>query len=312
MSLSVRALPTAVMTKDLRLRMRGWRWAAVTSLYAGILATIAIAFLLHKYSLVTSESTQGGIDLFQALSFGQLFLIVFVTPASIAAAISGERQQRTWDLLVTSRASSASIVLGKLAAGIAFNLVLVATSLPLYGLVFLFGGLTPFDMVPAFLVLLATVLLLGACSLTVSALTARVTVSYMTSMLIALLLVVGLTLLVLYLQAPSQLGLTSLGSIPFQSVSSPSPMPPPAQLDPLVALLAALPADSGGTLLGGLGTIDHAFGLPWQLSWWGAYLLLAATISILLILATIRLVRAPWKPQGRTAQPARMVPGERQ
>ena len=89
-------------------------------------------------------------------------------------------------------------------------------------------------------------------------------------------------------------------------------MPPPAQLDPLVALLAALPADSGGTLLGGLGTIDHAFGLPWRLSWWGAYALLGAIISLLLILATIRLVQVPSIPLGRTSRPRWTGRGERQ
>jgi ABC-type transport system involved in multi-copper enzyme maturation permease subunit len=287
----VREIPTAVIEKDLRLRMRGWRWAGVTSLYVGILAVIAIAFLLHRYSLTASESSRAGIDLFQSLSFGQLFLILFVTPASVAGAISGERQHRTWDLLVMSPLSAASIIWGKLLAGLAFNLVLIAASLPLFGLVFLFGGITPAAMFPTFLVFLATVLLLGAASLLVSALTARLTVSYMISMLVALLLAVGLTLLTLYIEALGQLSLVTLGSLPYESISSASPLPPLAQLDPLVALLSALPAETGGTLLGDLGTIDHAFGLPVQLPLWGAYVLLSLIISLILTLGTTRLVR---------------------
>ncbi|HEX8917003.1 MAG TPA: ABC transporter permease, partial [Chloroflexota bacterium] len=219
-------LPTAVMMKDLRLRMRGWRWAGVISFYAGILAAIALIFLLQKYSLAAGQATRAGIDLFQTLSFGQLFLIVFVTPASMAGAISGERQHHTWDLLVISRASAWEIVWGKYLAGIAFNLMLIVASLPLFALVFLFGGITLSDAIPAFMVFVCTVLLLGASSLAVSALTARLTVSYMVSMLVALLLAVGLSLVALYLQAPGQISLVTIGSIPFQSINPPSPLTP--------------------------------------------------------------------------------------
>ncbi len=301
MRLSFKALPTAVIAKDMRLRMRGWRWAGVTSLYAGILAAIAIAFLLHKYSLAASVSRQAGIDLFQSLSFGQLFLIVFVTPASMAGAISGERQHQTWNLLVTSRVSTTSIVWGKLLTGAVVNLALIATSLPLFGLVFLFGGMTLSGMIPTFLVFLVTVLLLGSASLVVSAVTVRLTVSYMIGMLVALLLVVGFSLLILYLQAPGQLGLLTIGSLPFQSSSTPSPLPPIAQLDPLMALLSALPADSKGTLLGGLGLVAHPFGFPGRLPLWELYVLLGAIFSLLLTLATTRLVRSPRKPRFRAA-----------
>ena len=286
-------VPAAVIRKDLRLRLRGWRWAGVTTLYVAILGVIAVGFLLQKYDPTPSQSSRAGIQLFQTLSIVQLFLIVFVTPASMAGAISGERQHRTWDLLVVSRLSTLDIVWAKLLGGITFNLLLIAASLPLFGLIFLFGGVAPADVIPTFVVFLATVVFLGATTLAASALTARLTVSFMVSMLIALALAVGLSLLTVYLQAPGQLSVLTLGGIPFQSINPPSPLTPFAQLDPLVALLSALPAETGGTLLGGLGTIDHAFGLPWQLPLWGAYALLVGMISLVLVLATTKFVRPP-------------------
>jgi ABC-type transport system involved in multi-copper enzyme maturation permease subunit len=186
------------------------------------MAAITVAFLLHRYSLVTSESTGAGIHLFQTLSLAELFLIVFVTPASIAGAISGERQHRTWDLLVSSPSSMASIVWGKLLAGVVFNLVLLAATLPFFALIFLFGGMTAGDMVPAFLVFLVTVVLLAALSLAVSALTARLTVSYMVSMLLALFLAVGISLVTLYVEASGQ-----LGPLASRSAVCPPPYLPP-------------------------------------------------------------------------------------
>jgi ABC-type transport system involved in multi-copper enzyme maturation permease subunit len=283
--------PTAVIRKDLRLRMRGWRWAGVTTIYVAILGIVALVFLLQKYGPNQSQSSQIGIQLFQALAIFELLLIVFVTPASLAGAISGERQHRTWDLLLISRLSTLDIVWGKLLVGIAFNLLLIAASLPLFGLALLLGGVGLGDVVGTFVVFVVTVVFLSAASLTVSALSGRLTVSYMASTLIALLLAVGLSLLTLYLQSPSQPGVLSLGGIPFQSGTSPSPLTPFAQLDPLIALLSALPATSGGTLLGGLGTLHHAFGLPWKFPLWGAYTLLAGLISLLLVLLTVGVAR---------------------
>jgi ABC-2 type transport system permease protein len=297
--------PTVIMTKDLRLRMRGWRWAGVATLYVTILGAVAVTFLLQKYNPTagnsgTSAPSLAGIKLFQTLSIFQLFLLAFVTPATVAGAISGERQHRTWELLLAARVPVRDIVWGKLLAGIAFNLVLIAASLPVFCLVFLFGGIGPGDWIAPFVVFLATVLLLGAISLTVSALTARLTVSFMVSMLLALLLIVGLSLVVLYLQAPGQIGVLTLGSLPFQTLNQPPPLSPLAQLDPLVALLSALPDESGGTLLGGLGTVHHVFGLPWKLPLWGIYTVLAGVFSLMLVLVTTRLVRpvARFKSRG--------------
>ena len=302
MKLPTSGAPTAVLSKDLRLRMRGWRWAGVATMYVGILACVSLAFLLQKYAPSSNQSAREGIDLFQALSICQLLLIVFVTPATLAGAISGERQHRTWDLLVASRAHAVDIVWGKLLAGIAFNAVLLAASVPLFGLIFLFGGIVPTDVIPAFLVFLVTMLLLGATSLMVSALTARLTVSFMLSLLIALMLAVGLSILTLFLQSPGQPDVLTLGGVPFQSAAQPSSLTPLAQLDPLVALLSALPAQSGGSLLGGLGTINRAFGLPWQLPLWGAYSLLMGVIALLLVIATTRLVRSPRALRTRGAE----------
>lgn len=288
------ALLPAGTSKELRLRMRGWRWAAVLTLYVGLLALVATGFLLHAYTLSPARASAAGLQLFQALSLFQLWLIVFVTPASLAGTISGERQRRTWELLLASRLSSLEIVWGKLLAGLAFNLILVAASIPLFGLVFLFGGVPGVALLRVFLLFLATILLLSCVSLTISSLTAQVTVAVTLSLLVSLALAAGITLLALYLQAPGEVNLIAILAQPLQGSSAGQPLPPLAQVDPLLALLSALPAAGGGTLLGGLGSIHHAFGLPWRLPLWGAYTVLALIVSPALILATAALLRAPF------------------
>lgn len=290
MSAALRLVSNAMVGKELRSRMRGWRSTIIITIYMAVLGVIAIAFLVQQTGPTTNASSMIGVQLFQALSIFQLFLILFVTPATTAGAISGERQRQTWDLLLVTRLSSFSIVWGKLIAGLAFSLLLVFASLPLFSLVFLFGGVAPDDVVHTYLVFLVTVLLLGMTSLCVSALTPRLAVSMILSNVVALLLGVGLSILTAYLVSVSQ-------TVPVCGPNGCSPPPQPvmtpfAQIDPLVALLSALPNGTGGTLLGGIGVIHHAFGLPFRIPVWEAFSIIAVIVSLLLLALTTLLVRA--------------------
>ena len=275
----------AVIGKELRTRMRGWRSVAVLTTYMAVLGAIAIAFLFQQAGPTTGQSSQVGVQLFQVLAGFQLFLILFVTPASTAAAISGERQRQTWDLLLVTRLSALGIVLGKLAAGLAFNLMLLLASLPLFSLIFLFGGVAPDDVVHTYAVFLATIVLLGVISLLVSALSRRVTVSMIVSNVLALLLGIGLSLLALYLENWGSPVYGPRGLVP------PPPLTPLAELDPFAALLSALPGVTSGSQLGSLQIVHHAFRLPFTMHLWEAYFILALALSVALLLLTTLVVR---------------------
>lgn len=288
-------LHNSVAGKEFRLRMRGWRSTAVLTVYMAILGTIAIAFLLQQAGPSSGQSSQVGLRLFQTMAIFQLFLILFVTPVSTAGAISGERQRQTWDLLLVTQLSSFGIVWGKLIAGLAFDLLLILASLPLFSLVFLFGGVAPEDIVHTYIVFLATVLLLGVMSLCISALTRRLALAMVASNLMALLLGVGITLLALYLQnLGAQAG---PGSAAGQRAP---PLTPLAEIDPLVALGSALPSQNGGSYLGGLNTVTHALLLPWSMPLWEVFTYLVLVLSAVMVMVTTLLVRsAPrWLHEG--------------
>jgi ABC-2 type transport system permease protein len=294
-------LHNSVVGKEFRLRMRGWRSTAVLTAYMAILGIIAIAFLMQQAGPTSSQSSQVGLRLFQTMAIFQLFLILFVTPVSTAGAISGERQRQTWDLLLVTRLSSFGIVWGKLTAGLAFDLLLIVASLPLFSLVFLFGGVAPDDIVHTYIVFLATVVLLGVLSLCISALTRRLALAMVASNLIALLLGVGLTLLTLYLQNWGSATVQQYGPRGPRGPFTP-PLTPLAEIDPLVALASALPNETGRSYLGGLNTVHHAFLLPWTLPLWGTFTVLAIVLSVVMVAVTTFLVRSTprWLRGGNT------------
>ena len=74
--------------------------------------------------------SRAGLYLYYLLSMIHLLLILFITAASTASTINGEKERQTFDLLLCSQLSSLSLVAGKLLAGLANTLLLTAASLP--------------------------------------------------------------------------------------------------------------------------------------------------------------------------------------
>lgn len=225
----------AVLAKELTTRMRGWRTAVVVTGYLGMLAAVSLLVLTGSqnasFTSYTNESRIGAA-LFAALSVTQIVQILFITPASLADAVAGERQRQTLDLLLVTRLSSASIILGKLFAGLAFNVLLILCSVPLFSLVFLFGGVNVAQVVAMYLVFLSTTFVLGALSLCISTLVRRAAASTLLSLIGTLALTVGLGVVALLAYSRSWSGQTA--TFPFAGY-----------FDPLTGFIGALNANNG-------------------------------------------------------------------
>jgi ABC-2 type transport system permease protein len=272
-------IQNAVLRKELTTRMRGWRSSLVIIAYVTILAGIVLLQLsttVDPQSL--SASAQLGQNLFVALAGFQMALVIFVTPASTADAISGERQRQTLDLLLVTGLSSQAIVFGKLFAGLAFDLLLILSSIPLFSLVFLFGGIGPAQFVSLFVTFLASTLLIGSMSLFISTITRRSGAAVVLSMLATLGITIGLVIVSLLLSAANR------------AAGNPDTMPFTAYLDPLVGLAAVLPFTQD------LGSIDHFTAGPLHLSLWQDQMLANLILSALFIVGSIRLLRPKGAP----------------
>ncbi|SRR5579884_500158 len=198
-----------------------------------------------------------------------------VAPAVASAAIQGEREAGTFDLLLASGMSPSAVALGKLFGATVFVLLLLGTALPVFAASWLFGGVSLQEAGPALLVVIASVVLFASLGLFFSTFIP----SSLAAALYAYLIVNTLTLgtAALYLVAASvRLGDT-FGVLVY--------------LNPYLALLSAseslrqdvvslLPLSERGLLPG---PAQQVFGLLVALPHWATTVALYAVASLVLV-----------------------------
>lgn len=141
-----------VLQKELKLRVRGWRAAATIGVYLGFLALTAylITVVARQDYYRSTIDPQFSVGSYIALAVMQFVLISFIAPALTTGAISGEREKQTLDLLLCTRMTPLSIVTGKLFASISQVILLIIASLPIFSIVFLFGGISAKEILQLF------------------------------------------------------------------------------------------------------------------------------------------------------------------
>jgi len=174
MSTVFNAFWNPIVAKEYRSRMRTWRSPLAMTVYILLIGGLGWAiFAAMAYSSRNNYNNGGqaanyGQGLFIYLLIFQMVLLTFITPALTAGAISGEREHQTIDLLFVTRIPPFSILWGKLLASMSFVLLLLLLSVPIFSLVFLFGGIEIDQVLVAFLITAVAALTLGiigiACS----------------------------------------------------------------------------------------------------------------------------------------------------
>ena len=85
-----------------------------------------------------------GQGIFAALLMLMTLQVVFLAPSSTSGSISLEREKQTLELLIATPISSLAIVVGKLLSALVYVFLLIAASLPLMAVVFVYcGGVGP-------------------------------------------------------------------------------------------------------------------------------------------------------------------------
>ncbi len=165
-----------VVTRDLRVRMRGSKSYWHQAMYLLLLGLLALA----GYGTAVGGWASGGeglsaVEVQQQLQgfyyfifFTLAALITLIAPALTAVSITTERQRLSLDLLVTTPLSASELLVGKMISSVAFLALLLALSLPASALCVILGGATLGDVVRVYLLLAIDGLVMAAIGLAVS------------------------------------------------------------------------------------------------------------------------------------------------
>jgi ABC-type transport system involved in multi-copper enzyme maturation permease subunit len=199
----------AVGVKELRGRMRGRRAFVILTIYLLLLGGFAwmVELIMERtYSFGfggngTYATAAIGQGIFAALLMLETLQVAFLAPSSTAGAISLEREKQTLELLVATPITSLAIVLGKLLSALVYVWLLIAASIPLTAVVFLYGGVAPEDVLRGYLVLIVTALGLGAFGLLCSSLVRRTQAATAITIFGVLAMTIGSVFVLIFWQA---------------------------------------------------------------------------------------------------------------
>ena len=290
----------AVLTKEMRTRMRGSRATVVISVYLLILSSIG-AWMIYfqqqelRSGFNASTASDIGRQTFIVLSMLQLFLVVFIVPGLTGPAIAGERDRQTLDLLLSTQVSALWIVLGKILASLSYIFLLLLAALPLFSMAFLFGGVSPGQIALAFVISLVSALTLGAIGVFLSVLIRRGPTATVLAYAVTFLLLIGTPVLSIFIGMSTD----PSGTIHPEIIL-------PLALNPMAALASAtMPSILPDAAL--LGT--SASGTRGGLALWHLSLMVDAVLIVVFVLLASTILR-PGLPRflRRRPQPTRIEP----
>jgi ABC-type transport system involved in multi-copper enzyme maturation permease subunit len=233
--------------------MRGRRAFVILTLYLLLLGGFAwmVELIVERSysfsfggngSYVTASIGQG---IFAGLLMLETLQVVFLAPAATAGAISLEREKQTLDLLVVTPITSLAIVLGKLLSALVYVWLLIAASIPLTAVVFVYGGVAPDDILRGYLVLIVTALGLGSFGLFCSSLVKRTQAATAVTIFGVLVMTIGSVFVLVFWQAMASIDNNNQGAGPIRG----APPEAVAYLNPFLAqadVLCGTETSSGG------------------------------------------------------------------
>lgn len=182
--------PILVKEYQWRMRKRVTPWIVFFHLFFGGMLIFSLLFVssLTDMKLFDLEWGTGFLVFF---SFIQLMMVSFILPAITSGLISSEQERQTLPLLLTTTLSSSQIIFGKWFSSISFMLLLYVSTLPIYAVIYNFGGISLEHIVRVCLHLLVSMFFVGSVGIFFSTLVKRTVIATVLSYLVVMIWGVG-------------------------------------------------------------------------------------------------------------------------
>ena len=178
-----------VLQRELLTNLRASRSFWLMLLYQlALAAVLLVAYPSGQRVDLTSDQAQA-LQLVDFFFLGQYIIASLMAPTFAAGAISGEKERKTYEMLLASPLHPWAIVIGKMVASLTHLVVLIVASLPIIMLALPLGGVSIYEVLAAYLWLMMSVILFGSIGLACSGAFRRTASSLVVSYLLILPLV---------------------------------------------------------------------------------------------------------------------------
>ncbi|MFW6154968.1 MAG: ABC transporter permease [Planctomycetota bacterium] len=146
------------------------RHAMIRIGYLGVLVAVTLVMVLFGLggTGTLTDLSQKSAGLFEAISYVQLGMACLLAPIFTAGAITQEKDNQTYNVLLATPLSNAQIVLGSLTSRLYFVLALLAGGIPVFLITQLLGGVPGSSILLSFMIAAATAIFTGAVAVAIA------------------------------------------------------------------------------------------------------------------------------------------------
>jgi ABC-type transport system involved in multi-copper enzyme maturation permease subunit len=179
-------LENPVLQRELLVNLRMTRAFVLLFAYIGLLGLVVYVAWPSQQMLDLTSRPKEAVQLVNLFFLGQYILVSLMAPSFAGGAITGEKERRTYEMLLASPMRPGAIVLGKLLASLCHLAVLVFASLPIVMLCLPLGGMSLWEVLATYVAMAASVVTFGMICLTASSYFTRTIAALVVSYLIIL------------------------------------------------------------------------------------------------------------------------------
>jgi ABC-type transport system involved in multi-copper enzyme maturation permease subunit len=175
-----------VLQRELLVNLRMTRAFVLLLFYLGVLGMVVFLAWPEEQQLDLTSNPEASRRLVNLVFLGQYLLASLMAPSFAAGSITGEKERKSYEMLLASPLAPGAIVLGKLLASLAHLLLLIVASLPIVMLCLPLGGVSLYEVLALYLGLILSVVTFGMISLAASSYFRRTSASLLVAYLVIL------------------------------------------------------------------------------------------------------------------------------
>ena len=183
-----------VLQRELLANLRMGRAFLLLLFYLALLSGVVYLAWPSDRTLDLTRNPEAAKRLVNLFFLGQYLLASLMAPTFAAGAITGEKERRSYEMLLATPMQPGAVVIGKLLASLCHLAILVFCSLPIVVLCLPLGGISIYEVLAAYLGLILSVMVFGTISLASSSYFRRTAASLVVSYLLILPLALGAVL----------------------------------------------------------------------------------------------------------------------